>query len=113
MLESWCKERGIEIHLTAPYSPSQNGVAEQMNHTLVELARAMLTRQELPEFLWEHATLHSTYLQNCSYTTHLQIEMPYQAWMNKKPNISHLHEFGSPVGVLLQGKKVKRKMLPS
>ena len=27
-LESWCKEHGIEIHLTAPYSPSQNGVTE-------------------------------------------------------------------------------------
>ena len=30
-LERWCKEHGIKIHLTAPYSPSQNGVAERMN----------------------------------------------------------------------------------
>ena len=33
-LEKWCKEKGIEIHLTAPHSPSQNGVAERMNCTL-------------------------------------------------------------------------------
>jgi transposase InsO family protein len=30
-LKQWCKEKGIEIRLTAPYSPSQNGVTEQMN----------------------------------------------------------------------------------
>jgi hypothetical protein len=27
-LDSWCCEHGIEIQKTAPYSPSQNGVAE-------------------------------------------------------------------------------------
>jgi transposase InsO family protein len=49
-LESWCKEQGIEIHSTAPYSPSQNGVAEQMNHTLVELAHAMLAQANSQNF---------------------------------------------------------------
>jgi transposase InsO family protein len=34
-LKSWCRERGIEIHMTASYSPSQNGIAECMNRTLV------------------------------------------------------------------------------
>ena len=41
-LIAWCKERGIEIQMMAPYSPSQNGVAERMNRTLVELAHAMM-----------------------------------------------------------------------
>ena len=27
-LKEWCAEKGIEIQLTAPYSPSQNGVAK-------------------------------------------------------------------------------------
>jgi Integrase core domain len=30
-LDLWCHEHGIEIQKTAPYSPSQNGVAERMN----------------------------------------------------------------------------------
>src|ERR1700683_136433 len=30
-LERWCKEEGMELRLTAPYSPPQNGVAERMN----------------------------------------------------------------------------------
>ena len=27
-LKDWCAQQGINIHTTAPYSPSQNGVAE-------------------------------------------------------------------------------------
>lgn len=37
-LETHCKEKGIQIRMTAPYSPAQNGVTEQMNRMLVELA---------------------------------------------------------------------------
>jgi IS30 family transposase len=41
-LKCWCCRKGIDIQMTAPYSPSQNGVAEHMNQTLVELTQAML-----------------------------------------------------------------------
>ena len=61
-MKTWCDERGIELHLTAPYSPSQNGVVERMNHTLVELACAMLTALHLPEFLWEPMENHAAYV---------------------------------------------------
>jgi transposase InsO family protein len=70
-LKTWCNERGIEIRFTAPYSPSQNGVAERMNRTLVKLARAMINANELPEFLWEYVALHAAYLRNRSYMKHL------------------------------------------
>ena len=58
-LKEWCHAKGMEIDMTAPYSPSQNGVAERMNRTLVELARAMLTASKLPEYLWEPAVAHA------------------------------------------------------
>ena len=107
-LSAWCQEKGIDIQLTAPYSPSQNGVAERMNRTLVELARAMLRGS--PEFLWEYAIKHSSYLRNRAYTKSLKHQTPYEKWFTKKPNISHLREFGAPVWVLLQGQKEPRKM---
>ena len=61
-----------------------------MNRTLVELARAMM--RELPEFLWEHAINHSTYLRNRAYTKSLLNQTPYEKWFKNKPNISHLRE---------------------
>ena len=36
--------------------------------------------------------------------------MPYEGWYNKKPNVSHLWEFGAPVWILLQGQKLDQKM---
>ena len=113
VLSSWCREHGIEVHLTAPYSPSQNRVAERMNRTLVELSRTMLTAQSMPEFLWEQAVAHAAYIRNRAYTRTLEGETtPYEAWFRKKPEVAHLREFGIPVWVLLQGQKVLRKMLP-
>jgi hypothetical protein len=109
-LSAWCCEKGIEIQMTAPYSPAQNGVAERMNRTLVELARAMM--QGIPEFLWEYAINHSSYLRNRAYTKSITNKTPYEMWFTKKPNISHLREFGAPVWVLLQGQKQPRKMEP-
>ena len=41
-LTDWCHDHGIEVQMTVPYSPSQNGVAERMNRTLVEIAQAMM-----------------------------------------------------------------------
>ena len=111
-LKTWCHQQGIEINQTAPYSPSQNGVTERMNRTLVELARTMCAATSLPEYLWEEATAHAAYLQNRSYTTSVKGSTPYQKWYGKRPNMAHLREFGAPVWVLLQGQKVPRKMLP-
>jgi hypothetical protein len=111
-LETWCKEWGIEIYLTAPYSPSQNGIAERMNRTLAKLGHTMLIGNDLPEFLWEYSIMHAAYLCNRTYTKHLLNSTPYQGWHNKKLNVAHLQEFGAPVWVLLQGQKEDRKMLP-
>jgi len=83
-----------------------------MNRTLVELACAMITALELPEFLWEAAVAHVAYLRNMSYTKPRAKEMPYQIWHGRKPNVLHLREFGAPVWVLLQGQRIQRKMLP-
>ena len=111
-LQDWCHTKGMEIQLTAPYSPSQNGIAERMNRTLVELARAMLTASKLPEFLWEPAVANAAYIRNRAYTTSIRDKTPYQAWNGTKPNVSHLREFGAPVWVLIQGQTVARKILP-
>ena len=111
ILSSWCRAHGITMDATAPYSPLQNGVAERMNRTLVELARAMLKGQNMPEFLWESAVAHAAYVRNRAYTRVLERVTPYELWFGSKPSVAHLREFGVPVWVLLQGQKVPCKML--
>jgi len=67
-LTKYSSTQGIELQMTVPYSPSQNGVAERMNHTLVELARTILAASKLPEFLWELAMEHVAYVRNFAFT---------------------------------------------
>ena len=47
------KGKGIRHELTVAHSPEQNGVAERMNRTMVESARAMIAHAELPDGYWD------------------------------------------------------------
>ena len=107
-VKKWCQEKGIELQTTAPYSPSQNGIAERFNRTLIELARAMLIAKNLPSFLWEEAVTHAAYLRNRAPTRALQQITPEEAWSGRKPDISHLQEFGSDVWILSEGDKISK-----
>ena len=92
--------------MTAPYSPSQNGVAERLNRTLLERTRALLIQNSLPKFLWPEAITYAVYLKNRSPTRALKQPItPHEAFWNKKPNVSQLQEFGTNCWVLQQGQK--------
>ena len=98
-LHTWTQTQGIQLQMTALYSPSQNGVTECMNCTLVELACVMLVDSKLPEFLWELAVAHAAYLWNMSYMLmpRLGNQTPYQVWHGHKPDVLHLHKFSTLV----------------
>ena len=106
-LKEWCDKRGIKIQLT-----TQNGVVEHMNCTLIELTHAMITANELCEYLWESTAAHATYLQNQAFTITLNT-MPYQIWHRNKPNVAHLREFSTPIWILLQGKYIQQRIFVS
>ena len=89
-LRDWCRSKGIVMEFTAPESSAQNGVAERMNRTLVELARTMLKARNLPFYLWDLAVVHAAYLRNRTHTNALEGRTPYQLWEDKKPDVSHL-----------------------
>ena len=110
-LNTWTRERGIEIEMTAPYSLSQNGVTEHINYTLSKLAHAMLTAQNMPEFLWEYAIAHVAYLRNRSYSMAVPDSTPYERRYRERPNVKHLQEFGTPIWILTDGQHSTCKML--
>ena len=93
-------EQGIVLETTAPYSPAQNGVAERLNRVLLEHARAMLFKFDLPKSLWEEAVNYACYLKNRSPTRALNGMTPYEALHGKKPDLSNMHEFGCDVWIL-------------
>ena len=107
-LVSWCESKGINLNYTAPYSPEKNGIAERMNRTLVELVQARSIAQHIPSYLWPEATKHTAYLRNWSHTWVLDASLPLEAWSGEWPNVSHLHEFGTPVWALVEGQNISK-----
>jgi transposase InsO family protein len=59
---------GIKRHITASYTPQQNGVAERKNRTIVEMAKSMLKGKGLPNMFWAEAVATAVYLLNRSPT---------------------------------------------
>ena len=53
--EEYLAKKGTKHRLTVHDTPEQNGVAEQLNRTLVEKSRAMLIESNLPKSLWGYA----------------------------------------------------------
>ncbi|XP_033138570.1 uncharacterized protein LOC103844422 isoform X1 [Brassica rapa] len=90
----FCAQAGIQRHLTAPYTPQQNGVVERRNRTLMEMTRSILKHFGLPNYLWGEAVRHSTYILNRVATRVLKDVTPYEAFRARKPNLAHIRTFG-------------------
>ena len=93
--QAYLASKGIEHQLTVPHSPQQNGVAERLNRTLMESARAILSHANLPNNLWAEAIATAAYLRNRITTSANEEQLtPFEKWYDYKPNISHLRVFG-------------------
>src|ERR1700678_3329632 len=102
-------ENGIQQETTTPHSSAQNGIAEQLNRTLVEHARAMLHHHQLPNSFWKEAVAYATYLKNRSPTHALKDHKVLdEVFWGKKPDVSHLEEFGKKCWVLQQNEEISK-----
>lgn len=95
-MRAFCREKGIEMQLTVPYTPQQNGVAERLNRTLMERARALLAESGFGKEMWGEATYTATYITNrCPTSAVDEKKTPFELWNGRKPNVSKLRVFGS------------------
>ena len=95
-----------------PHNPQQNGVAERKNRKIMGVARMMLHDQGLPIHLWVEAWNTAVYVQNRCPRRVLGMSTPEEAFSGKKPNISHLKFFGSPVYIHVT-KDARKKLEPT
>ncbi|PSR73943.1 hypothetical protein PHLCEN_2v10250 [Hermanssonia centrifuga] len=101
--------KGIHHEKTTAYTPQQNGVAERMNRTLVEMARAMLHDAGLPNSYCGDAILHATYILNRVPTQALKGDItPHEVYLGAKPSVANLRIFGCKVFVYIPDEKRKK-----
>uniref|UniRef100_A0A2N9G9I0 Integrase catalytic domain-containing protein n=1 Tax=Fagus sylvatica TaxID=28930 RepID=A0A2N9G9I0_FAGSY len=92
--EDLCEEKGIRRQLTISNTPQQNGVAERRNRTLLDMVRSMMAQANLPISFWGDVLLTAAYILNRVPSQSVS-STPYELWKGEKPNLEHLHPWGS------------------
>lgn len=90
---SFCKDRGIHVQNTVPYTPQSNGISERLNRSLVEKARCLLQESGLGKEFWNEAIQCATYILN-RCPTRENTMIPAEKWYKKKADFSKLRTFG-------------------
>ncbi|MBE3043303.1 hypothetical protein IMZ48_12175 [Candidatus Bathyarchaeota archaeon] len=101
---------GIELEVTAPDTPAQNGPAERAGAILVEAMRCMLLGAGLPDDLWMYALQTAVTVINLLPTASNEgQESPHEALAryryanDHEPYIKHLRTFGCDAYVHRKG----------
>ena len=91
---SYLEQHGIRRQLTAPYTSSQNGVAERAFRTINDAARTMLHESGLPYSFFFDAVAYAVYVRNRLPTSSVAGMTRFEAWFGYKPRIDQLRPFG-------------------
>ena len=71
-----------------PGSPEQNGMAEKCNRTLMEMKMSMMSKSNLPEYLWGEAIKTTTYILKHVPSKSVP-KTSFELWTGKKPSLNH------------------------
>ena len=93
LFKAYCDENGIARQLTILYMPQQNGVAERMNRTLLDMVRSMVAQAKLPISFWGDALMTTAYILNIVPSKSIP-STPYELWKCVKPGLNIKRPWG-------------------
>lgn len=96
----YLQDCGIERRLTVPHTPQQNGVAERINRTLLDMARCLMLDAGLPQMFWACAITAACHIRNRCPSKIIGGLTPYEKLKGKIPKFNYMKVFGSEVYVL-------------
>ncbi|UYV78316.1 hypothetical protein LAZ67_16000942 [Cordylochernes scorpioides] len=108
--DTFCTSVGIVHEHTMTYTPQQNGVAERMNRTLLDLVRSSISGSGLPKASWAELTYTAAYVRNRVLNNHNGESTPYELWTGNKPSLKHLRAIGCQVFVHIPRQVRKSKL---
>jgi hypothetical protein len=92
----YLKAKGILHQQTPTNTPQRNPFSERMNLTILNIVRCIMLEPNVPKHLWGEAVIFTTYLINCTISKG-ETKSRYELLYGKKPNVDHIHKFGTYV----------------
>ncbi|KAF0703123.1 hypothetical protein AaE_015536 [Aphanomyces astaci] len=93
-VEAYLTERGIHHETSTAGRQWQNGTAERMNRTLVEMARTMMLHSNVSNRWWAEAVNTAAFLRNRVPNTKTDGKTPHERLRGTTPKIGNLKVFG-------------------
>jgi hypothetical protein len=90
----WCREQGILMEETMPYTPEQNGLMERNWRTLMNATRAQLREAKLDDSFWAWAMEAANYCRNRTPSRTIGNQTPLGVLRGRRPNIRNVRVFG-------------------
>ena len=93
-LQSFCKDNGVLFQHSCVYTPQQNGVVERKHSDILQVARALKIKAQLPNNFWGECALTAFHILNFLPSPVLSFKTPFKHLYSKPPSYSHLCVFG-------------------
>lgn len=91
---------GIVTEESEPYCHQHNGLAERINRTIQERARALLFESGFPVGMWGLAIHAACYIYNRTPHSALDFITPFEKFYEKIPDVTNIRIFGARVYAL-------------
>ncbi|CAI7798836.1 unnamed protein product [Closterium sp. NIES-53] len=105
--------KGIVHDLSCPYTPQQNGMAEQEMRIAIESVRTMLLDMGVQHHWWHLALRQAIWVRNClERSTTPPGTTPYQLLTEKKPDLTLARVWGCMVQFMVPEQQRGGKLVP-
>ena len=100
------KNHNVTHHLRTPHQPQENSIAERINRTIMESARALLSAAKLSDQYWEDAARDTIFKYNLLHHDSINTS-PYAMWHGRAPAMARIFTFGQLGTIPLYAPKKK------
>ena len=94
-MNRFCRHKMIKQEFTVPHNPEQNGMAERLNRTLIEMTRCMLSDAKMDKVYWCEAMMTAGDIRNVLPSASSPKASPFELVFKRKPRIELMRVFGS------------------
>ncbi|GJR34205.1 putative ribonuclease H-like domain-containing protein [Tanacetum coccineum] len=111
VMSEFYEKKGIKKEFSVARTPQQNGVAERINRTIIEVARTMLADSKLRTTFWAEAVNTACYVQNRVLVVKHHKKTPYELFRGRTPALSFMRPFSKAFRVYnIRIRKVEKNL---